>query len=294
MDTQLQVIRTYMTNEAADANHQINGGNGEAKPVDRAAEGSRTVGNTNSPREVTVSNGDHVANGNPEATEKDALVSVQINGANGEAMPFDYAPDGQRIVGNNSPREIGSVCRVKEELNEVVFWRVRLWMIIILLFLLITLVIIISLAVCSAIHEDVDDKFDPSLFKVPHYFNGSFQLPNQVFKEELLNLYSNESQALTADLQEKMADLYRSSPALGRYFSKAEILAFRNGSVIADYKLTFVLPEEQQEELRNFTLSREMVYNVFRQFLYDQEPDESVESGPMYIDPVSLKMFSGH
>lgn len=290
MDIQLEVI-----DGAANDNRQINGDNWEVRPVVHAAEGQRTVGNTNSPREETVSNGERVANGNADATENDALVYVQINGANGEAMPFDHAADGQRIVGNNnSPRENSAVCRVKEELNEVVFGRVRLWMIIIFLFLLIALVIIISLAVCSAIHEDVDDKYDSSLFKVPHYFNGSFQLPNQVFKEELLDLYSNESQALTADLQQKMTDLYRFSPALGRYFSKAEILAFRNGSVIADYMLKFVLPEEQQHELRNFTLSREMVYNVFRQFLYDQEPDESAESGPMHIDPVSLKMFSGH
>ena len=66
----------------------------------------------------------------------------------------------------------------------------------------------------------------------------------------------------------------------------------RNGSVIADYQLTFVMPEEQQDQLRNVTLSREMVYNVFRQFLYDQEqPDES---GQMYIDPVSLNMSLRH
>lgn len=62
----------------------------------------------------------------------------------------------------------------------------------------------------------------------------------------------------------------------------------RNGPVIADYKLTFLMPEEQQDELTNFTLSREMVYNVFRQFLYDQDPDES---NSMYIDPVSLNML---
>lgn len=293
MDTELQVIKSYMDEEAANfSNERINGGNGEAMPV---AAGQSNLGNTNCLQEVTVNNGEHVANGNPEATETDALVHVQINGANGEAMHGDHAAEGQRNVGNtNSARENGSVCRVKKELTEIVFWKVRRWMIIIFLFVLIAVVIVISLAVCSAIHEDVDDKFDPSLFKVPHYFNGSFQLPNQVFQEELLNLHSNISQTLAADLQNKMADLYRSSPALGRYFSKAEILAFRNGSVIVDYKLTFLLPEEQQDQLRNFTLSREMVYNVFRQFLYDQEPDESAESGPTYIDPVSLKMFSGH
>lgn len=55
--------------------------------------------------------------------------------------------------------------------------------------------------------------------------------------------------------------------------------------------LTFLMPEEQQDELRNFTLSREMVYNVFRQVLYDQESDEK---GPMFIDPLSLNMFVRH
>lgn len=59
----------------------------------------------------------------------------------------------------------------------------------------------------------------------------------------------------------------------------------RNGSVITDYQLTFLMPEEDQDQLTNFTLSREMVYNVFRQFLYDQDLDQSK---PMYINPVSL------
>lgn len=61
----------------------------------------------------------------------------------------------------------------------------------------------------------------------------------------------------------------------------------RNGSVIADYQLKFLMPEEKQDQLRKFTLSREMVYNVLRQFLYDQES----ESESMYIDPISLNMF---
>ncbi len=64
----------------------------------------------------------------------------------------------------------------------------------------------------------------------------------------------------------------------------------RNGSVIADFQLTFLMPEAEQDQLRNFTLSREMVFNVFRQYLYDQELNESE---PMYINPVSLNMFLG-
>ncbi|XP_020490509.2 TPA-induced transmembrane protein homolog [Labrus bergylta] len=256
---------------------------------------------------VTSGNGESVA---VDAKETDVLLSVQVDGCNGGRRPSDHAAEPQGNMGHaveegcngevitsgddsesqrNPGNASGEIRRIKDELNKVIFCqKVRLWMVIIFIFLLIFAVIISSLLICSVIHEDVDEKFDPTLFKSPLYFNGSFQLPNQVFKEELFTMSFNESQTLAADLQQKLADLYRASPALGRYFSGAEIYAFRNGSVIADYQLKFLMPEEQQGPLRNFILSREMVYNVFRQFLYDQESDES---GPMYIDPVSLIMF---
>ncbi|XP_042342656.1 TPA-induced transmembrane protein [Plectropomus leopardus] len=241
---------------------------------------------------VPASNGDGAAYRISDATETCGLLSVQTAGCNGETAPSAPLAEVQGNLGNTyNPQEDSTVCRVKKELNEIVFLKVRLWMIIIFIFLLIFAVIMISLAVCSAIHEDVDENFDRSLFKVPQYLNGSFQLPHLVFTEELSTFSSNESQTLAAELQEKLADLYRSSPALGRYFSRAEIYAFRNGSVIAEYQLTFLMPQEQEDQLRNFTLSKEMVYNVLRQFLYDQEPNES---GEMYIDPDSLNMFLRH
>ncbi|MEQ2249173.1 hypothetical protein ILYODFUR_026637 [Ilyodon furcidens] len=89
----------------------------------------------------------------------------------------------------------------------------------------------------------------------------------------------------------RLADLYRSSPALGRFFSEAETFGLRSDSAVVQYKLTFVYPEEQQAELRNFTLSSEMVFNVFRQFLYDQS---DVESEILFVDPSSLKMYTMH
>lgn len=238
---------------------------------------------------VTAGNGDGGAYRIPDASETDGLLPSETAGRNGASVPSDHAAEPQGILGHASAHR--EIRRVKRELNEVIFWRVRLWMIIIFIFLLIFAVILISLAVCSLIYEDPDDNFDRSLFKVPQYFNGNFQMPNLVFTDELFIHSSNESQTLATDLQQKLADLYGSSPALGRYFSRADIHAFRNGSVIADYQLTFVMPEEKQDQLRNATLSREMVYNVFRQFLYDQE---ALESDPMYIDPVSLVMFLTH
>lgn len=257
----------------------------------------RTNGND---ERVTASNGDSVVDmpdGAAAAAETDGLLQMQSNGCNGGAMPANHAAKIQRDPEITNNTKESCVYRVRRELTEVVCesksakCKITLWMIIALVISLIVVVIIISVAVCSAINKDPDESFDPSLFKVPVYFNGSFQLPNLVFTDELLTLSSNESQALATGFQEKLADLYRSSPALGRYFSKAKINSFRNGPVMADYQLNFLIPEEGQDQLRNFTLSREMVYNVFRQFLYDQEPNESE---PMYIDPVSLKMVVRH
>lgn len=138
----------------------------------------------------------------------------------------------------------------------------------------------------TVIHEDVDEKYDPASFVVPLYFNGSLQLPFQTYSAELLSSMSNQSQTLSTELQKKLSDLYNSSPALGRYFSRAEIQAFRNGSVVAQYRLMFLMPK-QHDELNRFILSREMVYNVLRQHLYDQEPEEL---GRLYIDPATLEM----
>lgn len=56
---------------------------------------------------------------------------------------------------------------------------------------------------------------------------------------------------------------------------------------MADYQLTFRMPADWQ--VMNIILSKEMVYNVFRQYLYDQE----TKTEPMYIDPGSLEMSEG-
>ncbi|KAM9359261.1 TPA-induced transmembrane protein [Symphorus nematophorus] len=287
MDTVIQ-MKTFKTNGNDGPTHlsEVTAGNGDGAAY-------RTIDATETERlhsvKVVEGNGGGAAYSTTDAIETNRLLPNQTDGCNGEtATP---CPGAESLLGNtSSSQESSSLCRIKEELNKDVFSRVKLWMVIAIL-LLIAAVIIISLFVCSAIHKDPDENFDPSLFKVPLYFNGSFQLPNMVFREELLTLSSNESQTLAADFQQKLAGLYRSSPAVGRYFSEAKIYAFRSGSVIADYQLTFFMPEEQQDQLRNFTLSREMVYNVLRQFLYDQEQDESET---MYIDPVSLNMFLAH
>lgn len=59
----------------------------------------------------------------------------------------------------------------------------------------------------AAMYVDPDDTFDRSSFNTPLNFSGSFTLPNQVFTDELLNLSSDKSQALAANIQPKVFDL---------------------------------------------------------------------------------------
>lgn len=45
--------------------------------------------------------------------------------------------------------QTSTACRIKDELNEVIFGKVRLWMIILFIFILIVVVIILTLFLCS-------------------------------------------------------------------------------------------------------------------------------------------------
>ncbi|KAJ7990174.1 hypothetical protein DPEC_G00297580 [Dallia pectoralis] len=191
----------------------------------------------------------------------------------------DQQPNGSDTNQDNIdvPKEVPN-----KEVSKVKLWRLIIFIVVVL----IVVVIGASIALCSVIHRDTDDTYDSSLFVQTLNFTGSFRLTNQVFTQTLLSPASRHSMDLSRQLEEKLTELYRSSPALGRYFSSAEITSFRNGSVIADFRLHFRLPQGVAE-LESYTLSREMVFNVFRQFVYDQAPKEN----PLLnIDPSSLDM----
>ncbi|XP_059931640.1 TPA-induced transmembrane protein [Gadus macrocephalus] len=194
------------------------------------------------------------------------------------------------------PPDVSTECRKKKVVREVerlttalnakVFWKCSVWMTILFLLFFIAAVIFISIVLCSVFRKDPDDTFDRSSYEVPRDFNGTFRLTNQVSAEELLTS-SNQSQVLASQLQKKLYGLYSDSPALGRYFSNAEIYDIRNGSTEAVFGLSFLLPRADQERLRSFTLSRQLVYNVLRQALYDQDTNPP---GALYIEPGSLQM----
>ncbi|XP_053734286.1 TPA-induced transmembrane protein homolog isoform X2 [Synchiropus splendidus] len=179
----------------------------------------------------------------------------------------------RRSTHKYSPEKGSKVCRVKEELNEVVFWKFRMWMILIFILLLIVAVVLISLVLCSLVYRDKDEGFDASAFNVSRLFNGSFRMESPA---------ANQSRALRPRLQEQLEALYKSSPALGRYFSSAEVAPLREDPAVAEFRLKFLMPEAQQAQLRRFTLSREMIYNVLRQFLWEQPG--------LQVEPSSLRL----
>ncbi|XP_061733989.1 TPA-induced transmembrane protein [Nerophis ophidion] len=213
----------------------------------------------------------------PYSAETGRLLEAQCNGGSVEIKSAG------RVLALRDPQG-SAICKMKKELKEVVCWKIPLWMLLLFLLVLIVAIILIALALCPALHQDVDEKFDPSTFNIPRLFKGNFSLLDLPFSDDLLVPSSNQSQALSHVLQGKLTVVYSSSPALSRYFSEAEVHAFRNGSVVAEYRLTFLMPEQQQEQLTRFTLSREMVYNVLRQSLHQQEDRGA------YIDPLSLTL----
>ncbi|KAJ0063971.1 hypothetical protein NL108_014493 [Boleophthalmus pectinirostris] len=235
-------------------------------------------------------NGQDCIDGPPGRTEESETLLENVGTGNGNAVGIngpDPDPEAQRIP-NNQKESVA--CKIKKELREKVCKVCPLWLVLILILVTVICLVFISLAVCRALYEDIDDKYDPTQFGMCRDFSGSVQLPNFNSSEELPNLTSDGSQSLTRELENKLNVLYRDSPALGRYFIKSQIYEFSDGPVTALFRLMFRMPEEEEGgQLEHFTLSKEMVYNVLRQFLYDQELDPSDH---MYIETTSLNISS--
>ncbi|XP_077578915.1 TPA-induced transmembrane protein [Stigmatopora nigra] len=199
------------------------------------------------------------------------LPGAQTNGHHGENMSSGPISDEESCVHRQ-------LCRGK-------YGKAKVWMVPPLMAFVAVVLVLISLALCAGLYADPDDTFESSTFVAARRFNGSLGL---LFHD---TPPANSSPGeLAGHLQRKLSSVYTSSPALGRYFSQVEILALRNGSSIAEYQLTFALPEEQDEPLDKFTLSREMVYNVLRQSLHEQKLLPGQNQSALYMEPASLEL----
>ncbi|XP_051719885.1 TPA-induced transmembrane protein isoform X2 [Ctenopharyngodon idella] len=218
----------------------------------------------------------HVGSGTDEVSH--LLSTPQVTENNRE----QHSVDGVDVENDSSTetskwrRELQSL---KTELNEVVVWKLKLWVVILLIFLVITLIIGISFILCAVIDDDGDENYDKSSFVVVHFFKGKFTLDNSSTS------YSLDQETLLEQLEQKLTGVYSSSPALERYFSNVTINHLQDTT--AQFKIKFMMPSEHEELLR-YTLSLKMVKNVLLQHLYDQDTED-----PLYIIPTSLSMVVG-
>ncbi|XP_035390248.1 TPA-induced transmembrane protein isoform X3 [Electrophorus electricus] len=203
----------------------------------------------------------------------------QVDGSSGNRCSENDTADG--VPDKQSFTCWRELARVKKELNEEVFYKLRLWMIILMVVIVIAVVIFLAVLLCAVYREDEDELYDPSSFVVPHLFSGNFTVHNQSFMLDAPP-QSPADHTLLTQLQQKITDIYCSSHVLKRYFSRAETKPARDGTV--GYELLFLMPEEHTQLVR-YTLSREVVYSVFLQQLLEQHGED-----PLYIQPSSLSM----
>ncbi|KAL1260434.1 hypothetical protein QQF64_008261 [Cirrhinus molitorella] len=227
--------------------------------------------------EVIPGNGacsDHVK---LERNEVSPLLSApQVAENNGEQhLHVDGGGDTDSLSQPKWQRELR---RVKRELNEVVVWKLKLWTVLLIIFIAIALVIGISLTVCAVGHDDEDEKYDKSSFVVARFFRGNFTLDVNSFTS------NSQDEETIKELEQKLTDVYSSSPALERYFSLVTINNLQDTA--AQFNLQFMMPLEHEELIQN-TLSLKMVKSVLLQHLYDQD------TGPFSIIPTSLHMEVG-
>lgn len=161
--------------------------------------------------------------------------------------------------------------------STVVCCKCRLWMLLLVVFVAIIVIAIVGLVLYSVIYTDEDDIVDSSLKSTgtPQYYEGTMRI-NQPASGALMT---------TDEVKQMLTHVYNSSPALSRYFVEAVVLKSNDTSVVK-YWLKFALPPENSLLLQ-YTLNEEVMVNILRQYVYDQE-DSSEGGQGLQIEPSSL------
>lgn len=222
--------------------------------------------------EVNRGNGNHLVS---DTEEQQRLLSSQ-QGAESNGGHISVDVEQATTQSGAQVQKLNVLKRLKNDLNEPVFGKVKVWMAILVLLVFIISFIFLLLFLCSGHKDDADDQYDRSSFVTPLHFNGSFRLANSSFVQDLLS-QTDRNYELFKDLNQKLTNIYTSSPALERYFFRANVETMR-------YSLVFKIPEEDKQ-LARYTLSREVVYYVLLQNLLDQDTEDQ-----LYIEPSSLSL----
>nr|XP_009483295.1 PREDICTED: TPA-induced transmembrane protein [Pelecanus crispus] len=167
--------------------------------------------------------------------------------------------------------------------GNVVFWKCKLWMVITTIFLVCFLVILISLILYSNVYTDEDDYWDP---------DALLNSGNSLNFSGTLQLTCGLPHLFSEDITNRLADVYSSSPALGRYFRSAQVVYFSNESSTVFYQLEFSVPPSTEGFMEN-TMNPDFIKNVLRQNIYDEDdafnPGTS-ECNRLKLDPTSLTL----
>ncbi|XP_043940425.1 TPA-induced transmembrane protein isoform X2 [Protopterus annectens] len=225
-----------------------------------------------------------MSNGMATAEEGIQESDIPLRVINGSSVePSESTPLGVEVEKDTvqSSRNITySETGCKKSCNDcstVVCWKCRLWMLLLAIFGAIVLVVIVSLVLYSVIYTDEDDIVDNSLKSTgkPQYYEGTMRL-KQLASDDVMT---------TDKAKQMLTDVYNSSPALGRYFVEA-IVFESNDTTTVTYSLKFALPPDHSLLLQ-YTLSEEVLVNVLKQYVCDQE--DSPEGGQgLQIEPSSL------
>ncbi|XP_028655705.1 TPA-induced transmembrane protein isoform X1 [Erpetoichthys calabaricus] len=236
--------------------------------------------------EMQIMPGTQVYNGQDHGSNSDECIPLQSMDLDTRTLPLETTnslsinceAESHQPISNRGKKR----CYSKSKL---VCWKLKLWHTILLIILLFLLAIVISLVLYSVVYEDEDEKFDKQSYITPHNYNGTLRVINCQGSTESPQ-HQFESTCISQHLRDMLLKLYRSSPLLGRYFVDAYSLPNGTNDTIAYYRLQFQVPEENTLLLK-YTLNEEVVVNIFRQHLYDQEFEEN---RVLVIDPASLSI----
>lgn len=200
----------------------------------------------------------------PVDEEREPLRQIEVVPGNNEQShdkPSGKCPNGMQ--------DIRSLC------TKPVYRKCTLWMATASVFLIVIFVIVISLIMYSTLYSD-DDGYESLINGSSQYYTGTLKISDQC----------TSSEALSEQLTERISDVYKTSPALGHYFTSAKVISLSEDNNIATYHLQFTVPSEASNFLK-YTMSEEFVGGVLRQDVYDQE---HTDCKPVLLDPSSITL----
>ncbi|XP_042298852.1 TPA-induced transmembrane protein-like [Sceloporus undulatus] len=209
----------------------------------------------------------------------------------GEERSGDDVPESNELLQPNIFQPNKKKALLKS-CSEIVFWKCRLWMLVTSIFLLLIAVTIITLSVSSAVYIDEDEYWDPELIASGNHHNFSGIVKIHCVNPELL-LSESTYNLLSENLHKRLLDVYRDSPALGRYFISAEVISISDGNNTAAYHLCFSVPQDETREFMKYRMNQNFVMNILRQNIYDQEELYGLdvpECINLTLDPTSLSL----